>query len=560
MESNQFCADYVIIGGGTAANVIAKLLTDDRKTSVIVLEAGNNDSQNEVIRNSIYAGIEFGLEENFNPAFLWQQAAIRNGSLVDATSENSVEVHCNLVVNPLTEEGGGVEVDPGIYTTGRLLGGGSSINGQQWVRGSSGYWKRIQELLGDDWSLHKIVERYTDIEYYNGKTDCQRYRGYDGFVDVRQAPVNPTEVNKDFVEAIERATDIPEILDYNCPRTPIGPFTRWQLTQKPDGSRESSDTAFLFPNTIDENGKGLNGRKLIYLFNTTGLRVTFEDNIATGVIALRGKPLEFINVTARREVIISAGVYSAEILQRSGVGPAPLLKCLGIPVIADNRQVGQNLRNHTIVPITFDIDPKLEGTPEDDPLALYTGGAFLPPLLKDDDPKRRGYQLIGGVPSPGKFLVLLISLQPHSSGEVKIQNSNPLTVSLVDNNYLGDERDVQQYIKAIRTYITDIVIKLRKINSSFVLTGPTTDVIANDAKLEAYIRGSVSHTHHWTGSNSMSKCPETGALDPTGHVYGTEKLIVADVSALPLQPDGNTQGPAYVVGWTIAELLKEKYQ
>ena len=583
MDSTEFHADYVIIGAGTAANVLARLLSDDRKTSVIVIEAGSNESKSPIIRDSKFTEIEFGLEENFYPAYFWQQNPLPNGRLVNATPENSVEVNCNLIMHPLLGDGAaeeeeheevegevhghdekhggenGTEVEAGTFTTGRLLGGGSSINGQQWVRGSNGYWKKIHELLGDVWAPHKTIKRYIDLEKYIGKTTRENYRGYNGYVTVRQAPIIPTTIDEDFAKAVHRAAQVPEILDYNDPCTSIGSFTRWQLTQKADGSRESSDTAFLFPDAIDQEGNGLCGRKLKVFFNTTAMRILFKGQTAIGVKALRGKPLECLTICARREVIVSAGIYSSQILQRSGVGPAPLLKCLGIPVVADNRNVGKNLQNHLIATVVFTADPRKEGTPKEDSLALYSAGAFLPAITEGTDNNRRGYQLIGAVPSDGIFSILLIALQPKSRGVIKIQSSDPLTVSLVDNNYLGDENDVQQYVDAFTTYITKIAEELTKIDPTYKLTTPTPEIIADDHLLTDYIKSSVGHSHHWVGSNSMAKCHSKGAVDPTGHVYGTKNLIVADCSALPLSPDGNTQAPAYLVGWTIAELLKEKY-
>jgi choline dehydrogenase len=55
---------------------------------------------------------------------------------------------------------------------------------------------------------------------------------------------------KKLVTAIEQATGIKEILDYNDPNTPLGPFTRWQLYQNPDGRRENSSAAFLSPDIL----------------------------------------------------------------------------------------------------------------------------------------------------------------------------------------------------------------------------------------------------------------------------------------------------------------------
>ncbi len=560
-NKDVYLADYVIIGGGTAANTLARLLSDDKKTSVLVIEAGENASRDPVIRDSRYTEIQFGLEENFYPAYFWQHASVPDGRIVKTTAENTICVNCTPLVDPLLEEheeeeeGGHGGHGGDQYTTGRLLGGGSSINGQQWVRGSLSYWNKINSLLGDIWSPRKILKRYKKIEKYLGISDHPETRGHCGYVNIRQAPVFPTTTITKFVQAVQTATGLPEIVDYNDPATPVGPFSRWQLTQKPNGSRESSDTAFLFPCAIDQKGNGLDGRKLKVFFKTTALRIIFDGKTAVGVTALRNG--NWIQLNAKKKVIVSAGVYSAEILQRSGVGPAPLLKCLGIPLVADNRFIGQNLQNQLILPITFSANTQDEGLSQQDPLSLYTGGAFLPAITQGLDLTIRGYQLIGASPAPGIFSIIIAPLQPQSLGVVRVQSQDPLTISLVDNNYLGNDIDVQQFIDVIRTYITKIADALAAIDPSYQLISPTLEVINNDHLLGHFIRDNIDHTHHWVGTNAMSRCPKSGAVDPTGHVYGTKDLIVADASILPIISDGNTQAPAYLVGYTIAELLKD---
>ena len=42
---NKHVYDYIVIGAGTAGGIIAKELTDDKCTSVLVLEAGTNMMQ-----------------------------------------------------------------------------------------------------------------------------------------------------------------------------------------------------------------------------------------------------------------------------------------------------------------------------------------------------------------------------------------------------------------------------------------------------------------------------------------------------------------------------------
>lgn len=158
--------------------------------------------------------------------------------------------------------------------------------------------------------------------------------------------MNPTTMAKKLVSAIEQATGFKEILDYNDPKTPLGPFTRWQLFQKPNGQRESSSTAFLSSDIMTPDGRGVNGRKLRVLFKSTALRVLFSQKRAVGVEFL--KQGKCVCAYARKKVIISAGINSAQLLMLSGIGPANLLEKAGIPVVFDNPNVGKNLRNHTL--------------------------------------------------------------------------------------------------------------------------------------------------------------------------------------------------------------------
>jgi choline dehydrogenase len=110
------------------------------------------------------------------------------------------------------------------WTTGRLLGGGSSINGEQYVRPTGKVFKDWERLLGPLWSPNRAVLLFKRLEKYYGKTNNASARGYRGRIDIRQAPVNPTSMAKKLVTAIERATGFPEILDYNNPKTTIAPL------------------------------------------------------------------------------------------------------------------------------------------------------------------------------------------------------------------------------------------------------------------------------------------------------------------------------------------------
>lgn len=515
--------DYIVVGTGPAGAVIAKSLTDDKKTSVLVLEAGSNNDQDKPIRNSTFAP---ELEEEFFPQYFWQGEGIPQKGLKGRALE---------------------------WTTGRLLGGGSSINGEQYVRPTRAVLKQWEKTAGPVWSPARATRRFKILERYKGRTTNAAVRGFRGRLDVRQAPVRPTAMARKLVSAIEQATGFRKIVDYNNPKTPLGPFTRWQLTQKPSGRRESSSTAFLSSDVVTRNGRGVNGRKLRLLSNSTALRVIFSGKRARGVEFLReGKK---IKAYARKKVIISAGINSPQLLMLSGIGPGKMLKRAGIPVIFNNPNVGKSLRNHTLNFAVFAANPKDRARPSNDPSALYTGGAFLPdPSGKN--PRRRAVQLFGIGSGKGRLTLGIIYLRPKSRGTIRIQNKDPLKIVRADEALLKNRNDLEAVKKIFKVYVRNIAARLKAIDPSYRLISPSLDTINNDAKLETFIKENFGHNHHQQSFLRMAPLSRGGVVDSRGNVHGVMNLIVADASIIPSTVDGNTSAPAYLIGYTIARQIK----
>ncbi|GAA4851069.1 GMC family oxidoreductase N-terminal domain-containing protein [Paenibacillus vulneris] len=518
--------DYIIVGTGPAGAVLAKTLTDDKRTSVLVLEAGENNDRDKAIRDSSEA---LELEEHFFPKYFWQGEGVPQKGLDDRAFE---------------------------WTTGRLSGGGSSINGEQYVRPTPAVLKEWEQLLGPLWSPRRAIRRFKRLEKYNGKTSNKAARGFKGRIDIRQTPTEPTGMTRKLITGIEQATGLPEILDYNDPNTTLGPFTRWQLYQNPDGRRESSSTAFLSSDIMTAGGHGVNGRKLKVIYKSTALRVLFTGNKAVGVQFLREG--RCITASAKKKVIISAGINSAQLLMLSGIGPGKLLKQAGIPVIFNNPHVGKSIRNHTLNFAVFSANPRDHALPANDPNSLYSGGAFLPDPT-GAAPGRRAVQLIG-LGSKGMLTLAILYLRPKSRGSIRIQNNDPLKIVLADEGFIANPEDMEAIKNIFRIYVKNIAAELEAIDPSYKLISPEPDVIDNDSKLEQYIKENFDHNHHQQSFLRMAPLKNGGVVDRRGRVHGVKNLIVADASIIPFTVDGNTSAPTFLIGYTIARQLKLQNQ
>jgi len=526
IREDKLTFDYIVVGTGPAGAVISKRLTDDKQTSLLAIEAGDNNSQECPIRNSLFAP-PFILRDNFSPQYYWLGNGIPQRYVDNRTFR---------------------------WAGGRTLGGTSSVNNEQYVRPSQANMKQWENSLGKLWSPERETALFKGLEKYNGRTNNPNARGFNGRLDIRQTPVRPTDMVEKLVLAMEEATGLKRILDYNDPNTPIGPFTRWQLYQMPNGIRESSDTAFLSSDIMTGEGRGVGGRKLIVLFKSTALRIIFEKgNHAVGV--------EYLNegkctcAYARKKIIISAGINSPQLLMLSGIGSSTVLNKARIPVIYHNPNVGENLTTHALNTVTFTTNPRDKALPDNDPFALYPSGAFLPDPTPGSDKKRRGVQIIGLAGSNNTLNIGFYLTEPKAKGSVIIQNNDPLKFVLANEGYLNNPDDMRAMKYVYRIYIKNIASALSKIDSNYRLITPTMETINNDQKLEAYIKDNLGATNHIQGTLRMAPSERNGVVDATGHVYGVRNLIVADDSIAPFVSDGNTSAPSFYIGANIADQL-----
>ncbi len=528
--------DFLVLGGGTAGCVFANRLS--RGASTILVEAGFDPAQDPRILNPLdFVTVGTAL----SPIYMFREQDLPNAQANNRTF---------------------------MYGLGRLLGGGSSINGLLWSKSARQTYDAWVAAAGPRWAFEPSYATLAQLEHYTpvdaSTNPNPGSHGYAGPIAVRQAPATPTRMSDDLVEALVAGSGLPRIEDYNNPLTPLGVFSRWQLTQRNDHTREFSSRAFLGPEVLDpQTHRGVNGHDLRVLLRAVVTRLLWRGTKAVGAELLVEN--RRVRVYARHAVVGCLGTHLATLLQRSGVGPADVLARAGIKPRVINEQVGRQTVKHQIG-ITFRVptDPAtglpIPGVPADDKQAIYSAGAYVPdPSV--NEPTRRAFHIAAAVPNnyipsvPANILqVFGVLLQPHGEGRIAIQSADPFNTPLIEDRVLGDARDLESIKAFLRRYVPALHASLTP--KGYTLLAPSLAVVNDDVALTAFVRANVDINFHlWTNSCRMHNDPRLGVADGNGRVHGTSNLIIADTSTMPTASDGVPQAIAYLFAESLSRDL-----
>jgi choline dehydrogenase len=532
MQTDSVLYDYVIVGAGPAGCLLANRLSHNPSHRVLLLEAGGQDN------------------------YAWIHVPV--GYL-----------YC--IGNPRTDWCFKTEAEPGLngralnYPRGKVLGGCSSINGMIYMRGQSRDYDGWAAQGNVGWSWQDVLPIFKRSEsHYAGDSELH---GAQGEWRVEQQRLSWTLLDA-FREAAAQ-TGIASISDFNGGDNEGCSY--FQVNQR-RGVRWNASKAFLRPIAQRPN--------LTVLTHAEVSRIEFENGRASGVLAQVGQQER--RLRARREIILCCGsIGSPTVLQRSGIGPRPLLEKLGIEVRRELPGVGANLQDHLQLRLIYKVSNghtlnQMAGSlwgkmnmglryalNRSGPLAMAPSqlGAFARSGPEQATPNLEYHVQPLSLERFGEplhrfpaFTASVCDLRPQSRGSVEIRSPLADAAPLIKPNYLSHETDLRVAADAIRL--------TRRIAAAPALASfdPVEYLPGASLQTEEELRQAASSIgttiFHPVGTCKMGQGRDA-VVDERLRVHGVVGLRVVDASIMPTIISGNTCSPTVMIAEKAAQMIIE---
>jgi 5-(hydroxymethyl)furfural/furfural oxidase len=562
--------DTIIVGGGSAGSVMAHRLSARSAHKVLLCEAGQDTppgNEPPEIRDS-YSGMAY-----FDPRFHWTELKVTT----QVVSHNNPEADRP----PLRK-----------YEQARVLGGGSSINGQMANRGAPTDYDEWEARGASGWSWKDVLPYFRKVERdldFDGP-----FHGKDGRIPVRRIP------QEHWTRHSQAVAEACKLAGYTFLPDQNGEFIEGYFPVTHSNHAEQRVSAAMGYLDRDTRRRA----NLTISTDTQVMELLFEGTRCVGVKAqVGGREQEFRG----REVILSCGaIHSPAHLLRAGIGPVGHLKQMGIPIVMGLEGVGQRLMDHPSISLS----------------------SFIRPGARMNEHTRRHIQVglryssgLSGVPRGDMFVAVLSKSAWHAvgaqigslltfvnktyseTGQVKLASRDPRAEPIVQFNLLSDRRDLDRLMTGFRktaelqmsaplmavtdrpfpASYSDRVRKIGVVNTknkiltamaaalmdgpaalrrymidTFVVEGFTfEEVMSDDEALEAFVRKAAIGVWHASCSCRMGRPDDPMAVvDTQGRVKGVQGLRVVDASIFPVVPCANTNFPTLMAAEKIAEAMQ----
>ena len=531
MTRNLQSYDYIIVGAGSAGAIVASRLSEDPKTSVLLIECGGRDSS-VFIRMPSALGVPMNTRK-YNWGF-----------------ESAPEPYLdNRRMN---------------CPRGKVLGGSSSINGMVYVRGHALDFNEWESHGATGWNYQNCLPYFKKLEAH--QCIASAYAGSSGPVVISGGNNMRNPLYRAFIDAGVQA-GYSETDDYNGHRQEgFG-----QKFMNIDGGvRASTGYAYLKHTKRRPN--------LTILKHALVTRIIFDGKTATGVqCEVDGQTKIF---SAQQEVILCAGsIGSPQLLQVSGIGPRETLATAGIDLVHELPGVGENLQDHLEFnfqyrckqPITLNSElglfkkaligarwllfkSGLGRTNHFESCAFIRSRAgvqwpdiqyhFLPGAISYDGAvafKGHGFQVHAG------------HNKPTSRGHVQVVSGDVKQHPKIQFNYLATEEDKQGFRDCV--HLTREIMRQPAMDAFRGEVIQPTDDVQSDEQIDAFIREAVDSAYHPSCTCKMG-IDAMAVVDPELRVHGLSNIRVIDSSIFPTIPNGNLNAPTMMVAERGADLIK----
>ncbi len=535
MSRDEF--DHIVVGGGSSGCVAAARLVSDGDARVLLLEGGHS---------------------NRHPLLDMPPGIFKmiNGSKFMHYHTSEPQAHLGGRAHDIPQA--------------NVLGGGSSVNAQVYMRGRPSDYDAWDAALhgnndGADWSWAAVLKHFRGMEDNNRLHN--EFHGVDGPMQVSD-PGHIDQISRWFVQAVQ-AMGEPFNPDFNgASQRGVGFY---QFMNR-HGRRSSAAYAFISPLEKDP--------RLTVRLQARAERLLIEGGRAVGVL-WRDKSGTEHRSFARGEVIVTAGaLITPKLLMLSGIGPADHLREHGIEVLADRPGVGANLIDHPEVPMIATVNGPYGYFRQGDGWRMLlnglqfrlfrTGrilsagveaGAFVNPGDPEAEPTIQAFcvpivyldrDTLTLVDNTHGLTITTVVVKPKSRGTVRLRSADPTDRPRVSPNLLHHPDDMQAMIDGQRFFLRAYETAPLASRIRHRAIPAATD----DESLAAHCRRFVKTNYHPASTARMGADGDPMAvLDSRLRVRGIEGLRVADMSAVPDINAGNTNAPAMMLGNRCADFV-----